>query len=224
MAKYALRIKARGMRRAGQSIKSIASKLEVSKGSVSLWCRDIRLTPKQIEQLEDYRDRKSLIGRMKGTETNRRKKERMISEGKTNGLKEVGGISRRDLFIAGLSLYAGEGFKYSTRVGLANADPYIVLFAMKWFRKICGVSDERFYFVIGINQCHRYRIKEVIAYWSGLLHVPASKFRISYKKVASSKVYDNPEIHFGTLTVIVSKACELQYRIFGWMDALFGKP
>jgi len=224
MAKFALRIQARKMRRAGRSIKSISAKLNVSKGSVSVWCRDIRLTHKQIENLEIFRDKMSLAGRMKGAEMNRLKRERAILQGKIDGLKEIGNVSKRDLFIAGLSLYAGEGFKYSTRVGLANSDPYIILFMMKWFRKICSVANNRFYFVIGINQSHRYRINEVIAYWSGLLHAPASKFRISYKKVTSKKIYEDPEKHFGTLTIFVTKACQLQYRIFGWIDALLGRP
>lgn len=45
MAKFKEKIKARELRHRGESIKDIARKLKVSKGSVSRWCRDIELTP-----------------------------------------------------------------------------------------------------------------------------------------------------------------------------------
>lgn len=40
------------LRRKGESIKDIAKKLYVSKGSVSLWCQEIVLTPKQATVLK----------------------------------------------------------------------------------------------------------------------------------------------------------------------------
>ena len=49
MAKYKEKIEARKMRIGGISIDKIALKLKVSKSSVSLWCRNILLTPEQIE-------------------------------------------------------------------------------------------------------------------------------------------------------------------------------
>ena len=50
MAKYKEKIKAQELRERGRSIKEITKTLNVSKGSVSVWCRDIKLTKKQIEQ------------------------------------------------------------------------------------------------------------------------------------------------------------------------------
>jgi len=51
MAKPIKKSQALELRKKGKSIKEIARQLEVAKSSVSLWCRDIELAPKQIERL-----------------------------------------------------------------------------------------------------------------------------------------------------------------------------
>ena len=51
MAKFALRIQARELRRKGVSVKTIAKQLKISKGSASIWVRDIILSVEQLEAL-----------------------------------------------------------------------------------------------------------------------------------------------------------------------------
>lgn len=93
---------------------------------------------------------------------------------------------------------------------------------MRWFRESCGVSDDRFRFTIGINQAHKYRINEVKKYWEAILHTTEQSFtKVSYKKVASKKIYDNPEKHFGTMTITIRKSSNLMYQILGWINAVF---
>ncbi len=52
MAKSELKIQARALRLQGKRIKEIANELGVSKGSVSIWCDDIVLTPEQKFAIE----------------------------------------------------------------------------------------------------------------------------------------------------------------------------
>ncbi len=222
MAKFTERNQARKLRHLGRSIKAIAKELGVSPSSVSLWCRDIILTDEQSKRLDDYRNRASLPGRIAGAESNRLKKENTIAKYQISGRRDIGKISKRDLLLTGIGLYAGEGFKYSSKVGFCNSDPYIILFIMRWFRESCSVVDERFRFAIGINESHKYRIKEVKKYWETILKVPETSFtNVSYKKVVSKKIYDNPEKHFGTLNIRILKSSELMYQILGWINAVF---
>lgn len=51
------REKARELRKKGWSVRAIAQKIVCSKGSVSIWVRDIPLTFKQIESLKSAQDR-----------------------------------------------------------------------------------------------------------------------------------------------------------------------
>ena len=53
MSKLIEKKKARDLRFKGQSIKQIAKRLKVSPGSVSLWCRDIKLTIAQEKALKN---------------------------------------------------------------------------------------------------------------------------------------------------------------------------
>lgn len=48
MAKSKEKNKALKLRQQGESIKKIAKKLKIAKSTISLWCRDIELTPEQI--------------------------------------------------------------------------------------------------------------------------------------------------------------------------------
>jgi len=224
MAKYIERNKARELRHKGNSIKTIAKKLRVSPASVSVWCNDIFLTNEQIQKLDEHRIKSGYKGRMIGADSNRLKKEINIAKYQEAGHKDIEKISKRDLLIAGIALYAGEGSKYRSQVGFCNSDPYIIIFIMRWFREACGVTNDRFRFTIGINQSHKYRINEVKKYWETILKAPETSFtKVSYKKVASKKIYDNPEKHFGTLTIHVRKSSELMYQILGWIKALFDR-
>ena len=53
MAKSKERLAAVILRRKGASIKEIAKILNVSRGSVSVWCKEVKLTEKQIEKLRE---------------------------------------------------------------------------------------------------------------------------------------------------------------------------
>lgn len=222
MAKSFERNEAHKLRRCGKSIKSIAKQLKVSPASVSVWCRDISLSAEQIKHLDEHRIKSGYKGRMMGAESNRLKKELNIARYQQSGFKDIEKISKRDLLIAGISLYAGEGSKYCSIVSFCNSDPNIILFILRWFRESCGVSDDRFRFTIGINQSHKYRINEVKKYWETILHTTGQSFtKVSYKKVASKKIYDNPEKHFGTITITIRKSSNLMYQILGWINAVF---
>jgi len=53
MAKSKERNRAIELRKKGESIKVIAKKIGVSKSSTSIWCRDIILSPMQIQKLHE---------------------------------------------------------------------------------------------------------------------------------------------------------------------------
>jgi len=53
--------------------------------------------------------------------------------------KDVGKISKRDKFIAGVALYVAEGEKNDGKGGFANSDPILIKFMMEWFIKVVKV-------------------------------------------------------------------------------------
>lgn len=107
MAKSKEKLTALGLRRKGQSVKEIAKSLGVSKGTVSVWTRDILLTKQQKKRLHERMVSLGHRGRMIGAEMNRKKKIDAIQHAKAEAIQRIGGISIRDLFMLGLGLYWG---------------------------------------------------------------------------------------------------------------------
>lgn len=222
MAKYEQRIKARRLRSAGKSIKWIAKYLGVSSGSASLWCRDIELTPKQIKNITIARIASGYAGRMKGAMMHKQRRLDTIKKYQMAGSKDIGKLSKRELFLFGLGIYAGEGYKHSKRAGVTNSDPAIIRCMMRWFREICLVSDECFSCEVGINEIHKSRVEIVEKYWSDITAVPLRYFtKTSLKKVVNKKVYPNGKDYFGVLAIRIRKSSDLEYKILGWLHGVF---
>jgi transcriptional regulator with XRE-family HTH domain len=218
--KLAERNKARELRYQGYSMKQIASLLNVSKGSASNWVRDIHLQKDVLFNIEkQYR-----IGREKARQTRlsniARKHEELYHKCKV----EITPFSARDIWIAGLMLYAGEGNKSSIvsnqHVELANSDPNILRTFIHFLIKICCVPREKIkvrlilYVDINSNEAHRY--------WSEQLNIPLSQFRKSFIKPSYR---DSPYRHlrrsqYGTAHVCLYDV-KIYRRIMGWLKAIY---
>jgi hypothetical protein len=221
MAKFRERIKARKLRESGESIGVIAKNLGVSKGTVSLWCGDIQLTDAQKARLIERDKLGGAKGRLVANE--KKKKERLERLGRLmdEGRRSVGKMTKRDLFVVGIALYWAEGNKKQRRLIFSNSDPLMIRIWIKWLMKYLGISKDDICCQVGINQVHGYRLKDVEQYWSKITDIPAEKFqKASLKRVASSKVYEHPEDHFGTLNVRVRRSTNFNYLMLGLIDGL----
>lgn len=221
MAKFKEKIKAQKLRKhRGYSIKDIAKKLNVSKGSVSIWCRNIKLTKNQIACLDKKQKKGGYKGRLKGARTQRKKYLEKVKNLNNQGLKQVGKLNKRDLFIAGIGLYWGEGSKTENRVGFHNSDPQIIRCAMRWFREILLITEERFTIYFIVNEIHKNRLDKITKYWSKITKIPIEQFRKPVlARVKNKKVYNNFHKHFGTLTIRINKSSSLFYRIQGYIKS-----
>ena len=213
------------LRQKGESIKGIAEKLGISKSTISLWCRDIELSAKQIQKLHERMLVGSLKGRIKGARTQYERRLQKIENFRKQGIIDIGKLSERDFLLSGLTLYWGEGSKKGRRVRLTNSDPEIIKFMMIWFRKNWGIEDSKFILRIGINQIHKNRIEEVEKYWSKITSIPREQFgKTTLIKAKNKKNYKNFHIHYGTLTIEIRKSTEFYYQIMGLIDGLKQKP
>jgi AcrR family transcriptional regulator len=221
MAKSKEQFKARNLRKNGISIREIAKKLKVSRGSVSLWCRDIELTKKQKNKLHEQMIRGGYEGRLLGSKIQKERKIRKIEEYLLKGEGEIGSLKNKELLIAGICLYWGEGAKNCSGVRFYNSNPLVIKFIMKWFRECLDIDDSRFLMYININQIHKKRLNEVIDFWSKLTDISIHQFRGPFLiKTKSKKVYENFSEHYGTLSIRIAKSSELLYQILGWIKAL----
>ncbi len=221
MTKSKEKNKAICLRKKGESIKDIAKILKISKGTVSVWCRDIKLKPDQVKRLHEKMVKGGYKGRMIGARAQYNRRIEKIKKWEIIGIKEIGKLSKRDLLIAGLALYWGEGSKKYRKVSLANSDPRIIKFFIKFLEKILNVKKESLTACIGINEIHKNRIKEVEHYWSKIIGIPKEQFtKTTLIKVKNKKNYSNFSVHYGTITIKVRKSADLYYRVMGLIEAL----
>ena len=223
MARFKEKNKALLLRKKGESINDIAKKIKVSKSIVSRWCRDIKLTSEQIEKLHKKMMAGSYRGRMKFLEKIRKARKEETIKLKKEGLKEVGKLSKRDLFIGGIAMYWSEGTRSlnAEQTSFSNSDPKMILYILEWFREICGVSMDRFVLQIRINKIHKKRIKEIENYWSKLTKIPINQLTktILINSIAR-KIYLKPNNHYGTVRISVRRGVKIRRKIIGWIDGL----
>jgi hypothetical protein len=220
MAKSQERIKARKLRAQGLGIKTIARKLSVSSSTVSLWCRDIVLSQKQIKELERrmkdpyYGERLSYV---------RKQKDRRIQQTKLllrQGIKEVGRMTKRERFLTGIGLYWAEGFKKDNLMGFANSDPEMVRFFLSWI-KLIGVTRDRVKLRVGINELYKNCVREIELFWSEYLQIPRTQFQKPFfQRVAWKKQYDHPEEYHGVVRIRITRSTDLLRKMIGWIEGL----
>lgn len=210
------------LRRQGLSYNEIQKKVPVSKDTLSRWCRDVILTPGQMERLRRKSLKGAERGRIIGAKRQQRDRIRRTKELLEKGKKEVGLLSERDRFIAGIALYLGDGLKSDKSVGFSNSNSKIIKFMMSWFREFSRIPEEKFRGSIWIHE----NLNELKArkYWSEISGIPPSQFQKSYiarNKKNSRKI--RKQLHkYGIFAIRVSSA-EAQRKILGWIAGILGK-
>jgi transposase len=209
------------LRRQGLSYNEIEEKVPVSKDTLSRWCRDVILTPSQMGRLRKKRLKGAERGRIIGAKRQQRDRVKRTKKLLEEGKREIGLLNGRDRFIAGVSLYLGDGLKGDKCIGFSNSNSKIISFMMSWFREFCQIPEEKFRGQIWIHD----NLDEPRArkYWSGVARIPISRFQKSYiarNKIKSKKIRKQLHQH-GVFAVRVSSA-EIQRKILGWMSGILG--
>lgn len=224
MAKSELKLKARELRDSGKSIKDIARITGTSQSTVSLWCKDIRLTDKQLKKILGEKEYLIARGRLKGANFQRMKRVNAIKVATQESLR-LNKLTETEFFIAGLALYLAEGTKTYGTVQFTNSNIKIIKFMIDWFRHFYHISSAEVKFSIHINSVHRNREKDVMSFWKKHLQVKTGNFtRIRYTKTKQAKKYENHNIHYGTIDFRIKKSTSLLYKLNALTDRLLSVP
>lgn len=179
MTRFADREKARALRSQGKSYSEIKGVLAISKSTLSGWLQDMPLSKAQIRQLRDLNPRRIEHFRA----TMQKKREDRLQEISQKINKEIGTLTKRELFIGGLYLYWGEGMKAKKgTVGISNTDPAVVKTFIEWL-KIVDVPKEKL--VAHVHLYSDMNIHKEIRYWSETLSLSTKQFRKPYIKTST---------------------------------------
>jgi len=143
---------ARLMRARGCSIKFIENKLQIARSTASIWCKDVKLSNKQLKALYWSARAGAWKGSLIAAKNKKAEKINRLNIVAKGARRTFGKLGGRDFFIAGVSLYAGEGSKTGDVVQFTNMDPKLIKFMVDWLRRCCHVSEEKFRGWVYIHQ------------------------------------------------------------------------
>jgi hypothetical protein len=204
------------LRSKGYSINDICEKTGFAKGSVSSWVRNVILTSEQRQLLSKKGQKLDIIEKRRITRLaneNLKKSKAIELAG-----KDIGSISKRELFLIGIALYWAEGRKAKGGiVSFSNGDPRTIKLMMSFFRDICSVSDSKFRGHIHIHP--HLDSSESEKYWSRVSSIPLNQFYKTYCKPNKSSQSKKDSLPYGTFDIYICDT-SLFLKISGWIQGI----
>src|SRR5579859_152459 len=220
-AKDNIRAQARELREMGLDYEQTAAELNVSKGSVSLWVRDMPIPP-HLSVKESRKRSAEGVRRLWAAK-------RPIRDAARAGVisaasLEIGELSDREVLIAGAIAYWCEGSKSKPwrtddQVAFTNSDPGLIRFFLRFLHTV-GVEPNRLTYRVLIHENADARAAE--RFWSDVTRAELARFRKPTLKRHNPKTVRKNvgEDYHGCLVVRVLRSAELYQRIAGGAEGV----
>jgi hypothetical protein len=214
--------KAIALRKQGKTYSDILRAVPVAKSTLSIWLREIGMAKAQKQIFTEAKRLASLRGGQAKKKQRVEKQQNIISKSKS----EIKGLSKRDLFLIGVALYWAEGSKEKeynpgSPLKFANSDPYMIKLFLNWLEE-ANVDKGRISFDIYLHDNNKYRVSEVVKYWSRHTGFSEKLFRVYFKKNIPNTKRKNiqPDKYFGLARIYVKESSELVRKIDGWVEGI----
>lgn len=199
----------------------IRKRLGIPKSTLSYWLRGFPLSEERILELRRQGWKSGEASREKFRATMRKKRELKDREIYNKYQKEFTELSNEVFFVAGLILYLSEGDKTNNaRIGLANTDPKIIKFFIKWTNDFLGVAREDIK-----AQLHLYEnmdIEKEKNFWENELGLDKPQFyKSQIRKLQKNSFSYKESYRHGTCSIYVmgvEKKRELMMAIQSFID------
>lgn len=218
MARFKDKEKAIKLRLQGKSYSQIKKIIGVSKSTLSYWLTDYPLSEKRIRELRGN----SPIRIERYRATRLRQKNERLSKVYREEKKRLLPLSKRDLFIAGLFLYWGEGTKTTeSQLSVSNTNPAVIKFFIEWLVNSLEVPLKKI--KIYLHLYSNMNIDKEIGFWMKELSLPKKQFRKPYIKKSDSRMINyKTKFGHGTCNAIVGNA-RLTEKILGGLKVIEDK-
>ena len=214
MAKPQKRKKAIQLRKQGKSYSEIKSVLGVAKSTLSAWLKEYPLSIEKIRELRDW-NKKRIEHYIA---TRRETRERLLKNIYEQEKRKIFPLSKRELVLAGLFLYWGEGGKTKiASLSISNTDPAVIKFFISWFREL-GIPKEKL--SIKLHLYKDMKANKEMHFWSSLLKIPAQQFKRPYIKQSNRQALTYKKgFGHGTCNVLLNNA-KLSKRVLMSLRAM----
>lgn len=201
------------LRKGGYSYSEIMKFCHVPKSTLSYWFQDIKLSEPQLNRL----DKKRIEAAKKGTKSKILKTSKAIQEIQKNSAKEIGNISKRELWLMGITLYWRERLlnkhddDLKKGVQFTSSDPALVKLFLRWLTDVGGIKNEEINFDIFICKNSQALLNEAVTYWADITDFSKSNFSRYYVLKKSKK---------SLLRIRVKASSMLARQISGWANMI----
>lgn len=218
------------LRKKGLSYSDIQNSINIPRSTVAYWLKDVELSDEQTEKLKTKRSQVAKANVEKRVSRILRETEEI----KTSSAKEIGGITKRELWLMGLMLYWRERFLTGNEsdlrkgVRFTSSDPDLIKLFLKWLQEIGRIEDEELAFDIFISKDKKNLSDEARNYWSGITGFSRGHFsRMYFYKAGKSSKGRGPDrkekksarsSKHGLLRIRVKASSMLARQIAGWIS------
>jgi len=219
MIDSSVKIKVLKLRQNGLSLGEINKLTSVSKSTISVWGKEVKLTRAQRQKLISQQ----LQGLDKATKKSSKIRKEAAKTKNIKLLKEsravIGNLTKRERFIAGIFLYMADGTKKGNCVDFTNSDPKIIKFMVRWFVDNLDVEKNSIKAALWLHK--NLDETKAIGYWSKLLNIPKSNFGKTYfaKNITKSKKIRTQIHQYGVIKIRVYNISKLR-QIKAWIEAV----
>jgi DNA-binding CsgD family transcriptional regulator len=224
-AKDDLRAEARGLRVHGLSYNEIAARLGVSKSSVSLWVRDLPCPPRL--SYEENRRRSAEGVRQYWAKEGQLREARRADE-RAAAAVEIGGLTSREILIAGAIAYWCEGAKAKPHrqhysVVFVNSDAGLIRLFLR-FLDTAGIPRSDLVFTVCIHESGD--VAAACRFWLEVTKASPKQFnKVSLKRHNPRTTRKNiGEGYHGCLRITAHRSSDLYRKIEGWAAAAMIGP
>lgn len=194
-------------------MKEIAERVGVSKSSVSLWVRDIELTPEQVAALRERNP--AYNGQCLGAATRV-----ALGRARRGAYQAAGRLRVRagdEKFARACLLYWGEGAKSRHSLSFSNADVEMVRVWMDLLRTTLHASEDRIRITCYLYADHVAHQAQVEGFWLDVTRLPRSNMcrSIVNNYSRSSLRKRTRKLPYGTVKVAVHETRLIQMVLGG---------
>lgn len=210
------------MRSKGKTYAEILAKVPVAKSTLSLWLREVGMSEPQKQRITKKRLAAARRGALSRRNT-RLEEERTFAQ---EGIREVGKLSKRELWLIGTALYWAEGSKQkehavSERLMFANSDVRMIRIFLLWLDAV-GVAKSDILFELYIHTDRKEDTATIQKWWAKELGVTLHELGRVYFKTGNPKTIRKNvgDLYHGLIRIKVRSSTHLNRKVGGWVEGL----
>ena len=218
-----LKNKAISLRKEGKTYSEILKAVPVAKSTLSLWLRSVGIA-KAHEQ--EFTEKKRLAS-LRGGQARHKQRLELVDLITKEAEKDVGQMTKRELWLIGTALYWAEGSKEKdyhpgSMLSFSNSDYRMISLYLKWLQNVLGVKMKDITCEIYIHDMYKNVVGRFRQFWSQKTGLPISYFdRVYFKRnKINTKRRNQGDLYNGLLRVKVLRSSTLNRRIAGWVSGI----